>query len=171
MSESEQHKYTDIELLYAATGRCRCGAGLAYPLDHEQAFKLRAWVCSAVLKGEVDPPADRRLPFGIEGAPKGDHDAFDWAMYKVREETSIRNEGGCTTRPPGTVAKTVGRAICPKCKREWESAPYVACGGGHHWFPGDCPGCGYGVGGHGSHSSADGDPIDTRYRDVVVGSE
>ncbi len=166
--------FTDSQLLYAATGRCRCKAGLAYPLDHEQSMKIRAWVCSAVLKGEVEETAARALPLGlkpqdVDGAPATPaHDAFDWSMYKVREETSIRNEGGHTTRPAGTVAKTIGSATCPKCQHKWESEPYVACGLGHHWFPGDCPGCGYGVGGHGSWSSNEGEAIDARFRDVVI---
>lgn len=169
--------FTDSQLLYAATGRCRCGAGLAYPLDHEHSFKIRAWVCSAVLKGEVEAPATQALPFGLkpedvdQPPPSAVHDAFDWAFYKVREETSIRNAGGYTTRPKGTSAKTIGKATCPKCKREWESEPYVACGLGHHWFSGPCPGCGYAVGGSGSYSSDDGEPIRTGYRDVVIGSE
>ncbi len=162
--------FTDLELLYAATSRCQCGAGLAYPLDHEAAMKIRAWVCSAVLKGETtEGAADVALSSRVFGGEsQGKHDSYDWAFYKVREETSVNNDGGHTTRPAGTVAKTITSATCPKCQHKWESEPYSACGAGHYQFPGDCPGCGYGVGGHGSWSSNDGPTIDARFRDVVI---
>ena len=141
---------TDEDLLYAATVRCRCGAGLAYPLDHEIGYG--AWVCSAALKG----------------ADVGDHDSLPWSMYKVREETSINNTGGHTTRPPGTIARIIGKATCPKCGHAWQSEPYVACGLGHHWFSGPCPSCGYAVGGSGTWSTSEGKPIEKRYMDVVL---
>jgi hypothetical protein len=159
--------FTDRELLYAATARCRCGAGLAYPLDHDRAFKLRAWVCSAVLKGEVEGPASCQWGPYSGGKPDGEHDAFDWAFYKIREETSINNHGGHSTRPAGTVCKTIGTATCPKCNHKWMSDPYVACGANHHWFSGPCPSCGYAVGGSGSYSSDEGKPIETRYCNAV----
>ena len=144
---------TDKDLLYAATSRCRCGAGLAYPLDHDKAWEIHAWVCSAALKGETE---------GKE------HDIYYWAMYKVREETSINNDGGRTTRPNGTIALTVGKATCPKCQHTWESEPYSACGLSHHWFSGPCPKCGYAVGATGTWKTGEGEPIEKRYRDVVL---
>lgn len=154
LAAQDRIELTDKDLLYAATARCRCGAGLAHPLDHELAMKLRSWACSAVLKGEH------------ETAPV--HDRFDFALYKVREETSINNTGGHTTRPPGTVARTVGKATCPKCSHTWQSEPYSACGSGHHWFPGACPSCGCAIGGNGTYRSGEGAPIETRYPDVVL---
>lgn len=146
---------TDNDLLYAATARCHlCGAGLAYPLDNAEAMELAAWVCSAVLKGMADNAGHDNLPF---------------AFYKVREETSINNRGGATTRPEGTVARTVGRAKCGACGQEWESEPYSACGSSHHWFPGACLQCGNDCGGNGTWSSDDKRlRIETRYRDVVL---
>lgn len=157
-SGSPVERLTDKELLYAATARCRCGVGLAYPLDHALAMRLRAWVCSAVLKAD-------------EGSLPGQHDRLDFAFYKVREETSINNRGGHTTRPAGTVARTVGKAKCPKCNHEWQSEPYSACGLGHHWFPGPCPGCGHAVGGNGVYRSGDGPRIETRYPHVVLDAD
>lgn len=148
---------TDFDLLYAATDRCRCGAGLAHPQDHTQAMQLRAWVCSKVLKGDVE------LSDG--------HERLSFALYKVREETSINNRGGATTRPAGTVCLTVGKAKCPKCQHEWESEPYNACGLSHHWFGGPCPQCGYAVGAEGRWSTTEGEPIERRYRDVVLGGK
>lgn len=144
---------TDMELLYAATERCACGAGLAYPLDNELAFKMRAWTCSAYLKGM---------------AGNGPHDQLDFRFFKVREETSINNRGHHTTRPPGTVCRSVGMATCPQCQHKWESEPYDANGLGHHWFSGPCPNCGYAVGGAGIHRSDDGPSIEQRYLEVVL---
>lgn len=160
-------KFTDYELLYAAVGRCRCGAGLAYPLDHDYARELRAWVCSRVLKEETEGPAYRKLPFGADSV-EGEHDAFDWAFYKVREESSVNNEGGFTTRPSGTICKEVGMAACPKCQHKWESEPYVAHRLGHHWRSGPCPGCGLDHGGDGCSDSRRGPAIEMRFRHVVV---
>lgn len=146
-------KYNDHELLYSATARCRCGAGVAYPLDHQRALQMGAWVCSAVLKEDVDV---------------GQHDSFPWAFFKIREETSINNRTGCSTRPPGTVARTIGRASCPKCHHVWESPPYSACNLNQHWQCGACPRCGHSTGSeHGWHPDKS-EAIDTRYRDVVI---
>ena len=143
----------DTDLLYAATSRCRCGAGLAYPLDYATAIKVGAWVCSRVLSEECDA---------------ADHDRLPFAMYKVREETSINNAGGDTTRPHGTACMTVGQATCPKCNHGWDSEPYSACGASHHWFAGPCPQCGYTSGSAGTWKTGDGEPIKVRYKDVVI---
>lgn len=148
-----EKKYTDLELLYATTARCRCGAGLAYPMLAEDALKLSAWVCSGVLRGDAD---------------SSQHESFPFAFYKVREETSINNRGGATTRPKGTVCRTVGYATCPKCNWKWKSEPYDSCGKSHHWYSGPCPECGYAVGAAGSYSSKDGPAIEMRYKDVVI---
>lgn len=141
--------YTDRDLLYSATARCWCGAGLAYPSGHN----VGAWKCARSLRGEV---------------PEHEHDSYARIFYKIREETSIRNAGGATTRPSGTVCRTVGAATCPQCQHKWESEPYSACGRSHHWYPGRCPNCGYGVGGQESWSSEEGPAIVVRYRDVVL---
>lgn len=145
--------FTDRELLYAATARCKCGAGLAHPLDHEAAMRLRAWACSRVLRGE--------------GHDEG-HDLLPFAFWKVREETSVNNAGGHTTRPAGTVARTVGKATCPACQAEWQSEPYSASSEGNHWRSGPCPGCGHAVGAGSSYRSDEGEPIAKRYPTVVL---
>lgn len=165
----DRPKLSDRELLYAATSRCRCGAGLAYPLDHGLAQKLGAWVCSSVLKGDVEALASDQTmaAFGNSGPP-GEHDGLPWTFFKVREETSINNHGGHTTRPTGTVARTIGKAKCPKCSHSWQSEPYSACGLGHHWFSGPCPNCSYAVGGDGVYRSGDGERIETRCPDVIL---
>lgn len=168
----DRPRLTDKDLMYAATTRCRCGAGLAHPLDHDLAGELRAWACSAVLRGDVDGPATPQGFAALRGEPPpGDHDALDFAFFKVREETSINNRGGHTTRPAGTVARTIGKAKCPKCEHEWQSEPYSACGRGHHWFSGACPSCGHAVGGDGVYRSGDGPRIETRYPHVVLDAD
>jgi hypothetical protein len=147
------HAYTDDELLYSADARCNCGAGLAYPLKRDDAMRITAWTCSAVLKG---------------AAPQS-HESFPFAFWKIREETSINNHHGGTTRPDGTVARTVGHATCGECGHEWDSEPYSACGAGHHWFSGACPKCGNDCGANGSWTSTDPRPrVEHRYRTVVV---
>lgn len=148
---------TDKTLLYAADARCsKCGAGIAYPLDHERAWELRAWICSAVLKDDATGTG---------------HDSLPFAYWKVREETSINNRRRTSTRPLGTVCRTVGTAKCPKCWHTWESEPYDANGLGHHWFSGPCPECGYAVGSAGTWASGEGEPIEHRFHDVVLESE
>jgi hypothetical protein len=146
--------FSATEILFAATARCsRCDAGMAYPLDPEQAHRLRGWMCSAVLTGTLHALG---------------HDVLPFVFWKVREETSINNGGGHTTRPAGTVARTVGTATCEACKHMWESEPYSACGAGHHWFGGPCPKCGNAVGANGSWAADDGPRVSVRYRDVVL---
>src|SRR5262245_60254793 len=113
--------FTDTELMYAATSRCRCGSGLAHTLDTEKSLQLRAWICSKVLNGEI-PETDHNQ-----------HESLNFAFYKVREETSINNHSVATTRPAGTVALTLGKAHCTACGHKWESEPYSACGAPHHW--------------------------------------
>lgn len=155
--------YTDMQLLYAATSRCRCGAGLAYPPDTPHPHGHRfwgSWDCSRVLKGEPDPA-------GFEGK----HESFPWAMYKVREETSVNNAGGYTTRPAGTVALTVGTATCGKCAHTWESAPYNASVQRRHWQTGPCPACGNATGADGSHQSGDGPRIEARFADAIFAAD
>lgn len=143
-------QYTDKQLLYAATARCKCGAGFAYPLNNDDAWKLRSWVCSAVLRGEVQATQE--------------HEMLPFAMYKIREETSINNRAALTTRPPGTKALTKPEFTCKKCGTWWEGEPYSACNLSHHAF-GVCPTCGTkqvderGVGTM---------QVDGRYHDVVV---
>lgn len=146
--------HTDFELEYAATARCACGAGLAYPLDPQEALTRGAWECSAVLKGEA--------------SPESQHDRLPFAFCKVREETSINNRGGHTTRPAGTVCMIQGHFECPTCKTKWTSELYQAHGLNHHAYSGPCPGCGYAVGAGGSWSSSDGKSIECRYKSVVV---
>ena len=145
---------TDLDLVYAAESRCSCGAGMAYPpLTLGASEMATAWTCSRVLRGEVSSDGHTVLPF---------------AFWKVREETSINNGGKYTTRPPGTVIRTVGKAECD-CGHTWESEPYEAPGLRHHWFPGPCGQCGNTNGSAGI--TEPGPRIKVRFRDVTSKAE
>jgi len=185
MSEGKPMTWTDEELLYSATARCRCGAGLAYPLDHDEAMKIRAWCCSFVMKSEGSKVTDQTQHAfaGKSNEPRpGEHDAFPFAFFKIREETSVNNAGGHSTRPPGTIARTVGKSKCLKCDHEWQSEPYDACGKSH-WRSGPCPSCGNVVGTYderGRYQNGIDDSgcmrgdlprVETRYLDVVITDE
>lgn len=82
--------FTDGELRYAATARCPCGAGLAYPPDavpEDGPFRYWSyWDCSAILKGTADPAVQHtaQLPF---------------AFYEIKCEAQP-SARGATTRPP-----------------------------------------------------------------------
>ena len=75
--------FTDDELRYAATARCSCGAGLAYPKGCPM---THYWDCSAILKGTADPAKTHsaQLPF---------------AFYSIISEDQKSRSGGMTTRP------------------------------------------------------------------------
>lgn len=81
--------FTDSELVYAASSRCRCGAGFAYPAG---VGGNGSWYCSAVLKDKA-----------LRGQPAQDHDeAMPFAFWSVRSESQIARNGGIvTTRPEG----------------------------------------------------------------------
>jgi len=98
--------FTDWSLLYSAVARCRCGAGLAYPLDHDEALRRRSWTCSRILRGE---PAT------------GDHDDLPFAFYEIKSEGQP-SARGATTRPPGTKLLGVQTASCP-CGTKWTLPP------------------------------------------------
>ena len=70
------------DLRYAATYRCQCGVGMAYPLD---CWVQGAWYCSSILLGTAEPGTthDEPKPF------------VAWAI-KSEGQPSAR---GATTRP------------------------------------------------------------------------
>jgi len=49
-------KYTDSQLIYSATSRCRCGAGKAHPRETNP---LGNWECSDLLTGRAELDPDR----------------------------------------------------------------------------------------------------------------
>lgn len=73
------------DLIYAATERCICGAGIAYAKDLVKAFG--SWTCSAVLMSKDGGPKEvkhtEQLPF---------------AFYSIKSELQP-SAGGMTTRP------------------------------------------------------------------------
>lgn len=75
------------KMIYAATKRCPCGAGLAYDdTCVEEPFKMPSyWDCSAILLGTADENVTHtaRLPF---------------AFYEIKSENQP-SANGATTRP------------------------------------------------------------------------
>lgn len=90
-----KYPFKDSELIYAATARCECGAGLAYPPNAEpeedSVFKYwDYWDCSAILKGEA-------IPQDQEGAVK--HiGKLPFTFYEIKSENQP-SANGVTTRP------------------------------------------------------------------------
>lgn len=84
MPDATDALLTDADLVYAATVRCPCGAGMAHPVDADM---RGAWDCSAILKGTAarDVKHEAQLPF---------------VFYAVKSENQP-SAGGATTRPDG----------------------------------------------------------------------
>lgn len=79
--------YKDAKLVYAATVRCPCGAGLAYP---KGIGPDGCWDCSDILTG-------RAIPKDEEGSVQ--HTArLPFAFYEVKGENQP-SARGATTRP------------------------------------------------------------------------
>lgn len=75
------------ELIFAATARCSCGAGLAYP---KNVGMHGAWTCSDILLGRAKPKGDPESKM---------HDGdLPFAFYEVKSENQP-SAGGATTRP------------------------------------------------------------------------
>lgn len=71
-------------LVYAATARCPCGAGMAYRRGDD------CWDCSAILLGEA-------IPHGGPGSVK--HEArLPFVFWEIKDEGQP-SANGATTRP------------------------------------------------------------------------
>jgi hypothetical protein len=82
-----------MNLVYAATKRCPCGAGLAYEKDGESGVPISGyWDCSAILLGEA-------IPSGAPGSVQ--HTArLPFVFYEIKGENQpSARERGETTRP------------------------------------------------------------------------
>lgn len=79
-----------MELVYAATVRCPCGAGIAHRADAQPFGDTAFWDCSAILLGEATPS-------GEEGSVT--HTAvLPFVFYEIKSEKQPSAEGR-TTRP------------------------------------------------------------------------
>lgn len=93
--------WRDDQLLYAATARCGCGAGLAYaptdPGDPTLPFNgPSSWECSDIL-------TRRAIPSGLPGAKVHDEPA-PFMFYELKSEEQPSAEGRTTRpQPPGDV--------------------------------------------------------------------
>lgn len=104
--------FLDSELVYAASARCNCGAGFAYP---DGIGMHGSWYCSAVLKGEAKQEITHlELPF---------------ALYEIKSE-SQPSAYGSSTRPPGSYITKQQWWVCRKCQQSGirdESGHDFAC--------------------------------------------
>lgn len=78
-------KFALDELIFAATNRCPCGAGLAYP---KNIGPWGSWDCSDILLG-------RATPKGEEGS-KEHTGELPFSFYEIKSEQQLGNK---TTRP------------------------------------------------------------------------
>jgi len=117
-------------LVYAATKRCACGAGLAYdPSDRGDGtfHGASAWDCSAILLGEA-------IPAGQPGAVQHT-DRLPFALYEIKSEGQPSAKGA-TTRPIAPRPRRWFRrlrlpAILLAALAVWLALPAVAVGGVH----------------------------------------
>lgn len=80
--EIMKDKFSSDELIYAATSRCMCGAGLAYP---KNSSPRGSWYCSAILTGQAES--------------RSSHDSgYPFAFYEIKSEDQS-SANGQTTRP------------------------------------------------------------------------
>ena len=80
--EMMKDKFSPDELRYAATSRCKCGAGMAYP---KNSSPRGSWYCSAILTGQAERGSS--------------HDSsFPFAFYEIKSEDQP-SANGKTTRP------------------------------------------------------------------------
>lgn len=86
-AEQLEDKFQLDELLFAATSKCQCGAGLAYP---KGIGPHGSWYCSDILLGRALPASDKNSKT---------HDAgFPFSFYSINSEDQPSAEGH-TTRP------------------------------------------------------------------------
>jgi hypothetical protein len=79
--QAMKDKFSPDELRYAATARCMCGSGLAYP---KNSSSRGSWYCSAILTGEAERGSS--------------HDSgFPFAFYEIKSEEQP-SANGQTTR-------------------------------------------------------------------------
>jgi hypothetical protein len=84
-----EHRTFPDGLIYSATARCKCGAGLCY--EEGKTGINGAWTCSVCVL------ADRaNLP--MEGWDKTAHQAFPFREYEIKSEDQP-SAFGATTRP------------------------------------------------------------------------
>jgi len=88
-------KFNPEELIFAATNRCHCGAGLAYPKN----IGINGhWDCSDILLGLADLESKRpNENYAKVEAWDGNHTGeLPFSFYEIKSELQ---PGGATTRP------------------------------------------------------------------------
>jgi hypothetical protein len=78
------------DLIYAATVRCPCGAGIAHRADAKPYGDTAYWDCSAILRGEAVPTGE---PGAVQHTAK-----LPFVFYEIKSEHQP-SANGATTRP------------------------------------------------------------------------
>ncbi len=79
-------------LLFSATARCKCGAGLCY---RERDRRADAWECAAGMAA---------LMRGDTACPFAEHQAFPFAFYEIKSENQPSACGQTTRSEPIAIA-------------------------------------------------------------------
>jgi hypothetical protein len=101
MLNTKKSIYTIAELVFAATARCECGAGIAYPRDAEPYGESAYWDCSAILTGKA-------VPTGEPGSVKHT-DKLPFMFYEIKSEDQPSAQGRTTRPSEDDVAKQARR--------------------------------------------------------------
>ena len=93
MVKIKEPPFKDKELVYAASARCKCGAGLAYARKGASGVPISGfWDCSDILTG-------RAVPFGQEGSVQHS-DTHPFVFYEIKGENQPSAHSiGASTRP------------------------------------------------------------------------
>ena len=87
------HKTFTDGLIYSATARCKCGAGLYY--DEGKSGINGEWTCSVCVLAE-------RAGASMEGWDKNAHQSFPFREWEIKSEDQP-SANGATTRPDPAV--------------------------------------------------------------------
>lgn len=91
-----------MKLVYAATARCPCGAGLAYDKKGESGRPIEGyWDCSAILLGEAIPSGE---PGSVQHTAR-----LPFVFYEIKGENQP-SANGTTTRDAPAVSGARERA-------------------------------------------------------------
>lgn len=152
-----QDSFTVYEILFAATARCNCGAGFAYP---HGIGPRGQWECSEILLGKAIPS---NQPDSKEhSAP------LPFQFYEVKSEGQP-SAAGQTTRPAGTHIEWEPHCHCKVCGHSYVCERRKPSSDSETRLAGlDCPKCGEKYIKDDGRSNGN---IQSRYPNVVVDDE
>lgn len=90
-----ENHFKDEELRYAAVTRCKCGAGMAYPLRIGMGG---SWYCSALLTGRREVQEGAKLEGHLFDEKIDGHTVLPFLCWEVKSEAQP-SMNGRSTRP------------------------------------------------------------------------